>query len=38
MMASAKANQAELFAYMRDVLIQLSRHSPTTAASLLPDA
>jgi transposase len=37
-MASAKANQVEPFAYVRDLLVQLSRHSPPPAADLLPDA
>jgi transposase len=38
MMASAKANQVEPFAYVRDLLVQLSRHSPPAVATLLPDA
>ncbi len=38
MMASAKANQVEPFAYVRDLLVQLSRHSPPAVAALLPDA
>lgn len=37
-MASAKANQVEPFAYVRDLLVQLSRHSPPATADLLPDA
>ena len=37
-MASAKANQVEPFAYLRDLLVQLSGHSPPAAAALLPDA
>ena len=36
--ASAKANQIEPFAYLRDLLVQLSGHSPPAAAALLPDA
>ena len=36
--ASAKANQVEPFAYVRDLLVQLSGHSPPAAAGLLPDA
>jgi transposase len=28
MMARAKENQVEPFAYVRDLLVQLSRHSP----------
>jgi hypothetical protein len=35
--ASAKANQVEPFAYARDLLVQLSRHEPPTAA-LFPAA
>ncbi len=37
MMASAKANQVEPFAYVRDLLVQLSRHSPPAVAALLPN-
>ena len=37
MMASAKANQVEPFAYVRDLLVQLSRHSPPAIAALLPN-
>ena len=37
MMASAKANQVEPFAYVRDLLVQLSRHSPPSAAAILPN-
>ncbi len=37
-MARAKANQVEPFAYVRDLLIQLSRHSPPAAATQLSDA
>jgi len=37
-MASAKANQVEPFAYVRDLLIQLSGCSPTAVAKLLLDA
>ncbi len=37
-LASAKANQVEPFAYVRDLLGQLTGHSPPTAAGLLPDA
>src|SRR4051812_43666578 len=33
MMASAKANQVEPFAYVRDLLVQLSRHSPPAVAA-----
>ena len=36
-MASAKANQVEPFAYVRDRLRQLSRCSPPAVAALLPD-
>ena len=36
-LASAKANQVEPFAYVRDLLVQLSGHSPPAAAVLLPD-
>jgi hypothetical protein len=38
MMASAKANQVEPFAYVRDLLSQLSGCSPPAFAELLPDA
>jgi transposase len=37
-MASAKANQVEPFAYVRDLLSQLSGCSPPAVAKLLPDA
>ena len=37
-MASAKANQVEPFAYVRDLLRQLSGCSPSAVAALLPDA
>jgi transposase len=37
-MASCKANQVEPFAYVRDLLSQLSGHSPPAVATLLPDA
>ena len=37
-MASCKANQVEPWAYLRDVLCQLSYASPPAAATLLPDA
>lgn len=37
MMASAKANQVEPFGYVRDLLVQLSRHSPPAVAALLPN-
>jgi transposase len=37
-LASAKANQVEPFAYVRDLLVQLSGHSPPAAETLLPDA
>jgi transposase len=37
-MASAKANQVEPFAYVRDLLVQLSHHSPPAVTALLPDA
>jgi len=37
-MASAKANHVEPFAYVRDLLVQLSSNSPPKAAALLPDA
>ena len=36
-MVSAKANQVEPFAYVRDLLVQLSRNSPPAVAALLPD-
>lgn len=36
-MASAKANQVEPFAYVRDLLVQLSRPSPPAVAALLPN-
>jgi hypothetical protein len=36
-MASAKANQIEPFAYVRNLLTQLSGCSPSTVAALLPD-
>jgi transposase len=35
--ASCKANQVEPWAYLRDVLVQLSSASPPAAATLLPD-
>jgi transposase len=37
-MASAKANRVEPFAYVRDLLGQLSGCSPPAVAMLLPDA
>ena len=37
-MASTKANQVEPFAYVRDLLAQLTHNSPPAAATLLPDA
>ena len=37
-LASAKANQVEPFAYVRDLLIQLSGHSSPGVPALLPDA
>ena len=37
-LASAKANQVEPITYVRDLLVQLSGHSPPAAAALLPDA
>ena len=37
-MASAKANQVEPFAYVRDILNQFSSCSPPAVAKLLPDA
>jgi transposase len=37
-MASAKAIQVEPFAYVRDLLVQLSRTTPPAVAALLPDA
>ncbi len=36
-MVSAKANQVEPFAYVRDLLVELSRNSPPAVAALLPD-
>ena len=36
-MASAKANQVEPFAYVCDLLIQLSRNTSPAVAALLPD-
>ena len=36
-LARAKTNQVEPFAYVRDLLFQLSGHSPPAAAVLLPD-
>lgn len=36
-MASAKANQAEPFAYVRDLLVQLSGKRPDDLSELLPD-
>jgi transposase len=36
-MASAKVNHVEPFAYVRDLLVQLSRHSPPGVPALLPD-
>ena len=38
MMASAKANQAEPFAYVRDLLSKLTGCSSPAVATLLPDA
>ena len=38
LMASAKANQVEPFAYLRDLLNQLLLFSPPAVAALLPDA
>jgi len=35
---SSKANQVEPFACVRDLLVQLSGHSPPAAAALFPDA
>jgi hypothetical protein len=37
-MASAKANQVEPFAYVCDLLTQLSRNTPPAVVALLPDA
>jgi hypothetical protein len=37
-LASAKANQVEPFAYVRDLLVQLSGYSPPAGAVRLPDA
>jgi hypothetical protein len=37
-LASAKANQVEPFAYVRNLFARLSGHSPPAAAALLPDA
>jgi len=37
-LASAKAYQVEPFAYVRDLLVELSGHPPPAAAALLPDA
>ena len=37
-MARAKANQVEPFAYLRDPLAQLSRTTLAAVAALLPDA
>lgn len=37
-MAGAKANQVEPFAYVRVLLIQLSRNAPLLVTTLLPDA
>ena len=36
-LASAKAKQVEPIAYVRDLLVQLSGHSPPAAAALLPN-
>ncbi len=36
--ASANANEVESFAYVRDLLVQLSERSPPTGVALLPDA
>lgn len=36
-MASAKAHQVEPFAYVCDLLTQLSRNSPPAVVTLLPD-
>lgn len=36
-MASAKANQVEPFAYVRDLLVQLSANRPDDLSELLPD-
>ncbi len=37
-MASAKSNQVEPFAYVRDLLMQLSGERPDDLSHLLPDA
>jgi len=37
MMASAKANQVEPFAYLRDVIIRISDNEVGDVAALLPD-
>ena len=37
MMASAKANQVEPFAYVRDLLVQFSGEPPEDLSDLLPD-
>jgi hypothetical protein len=37
-MASTKANQVEPFAYVRDLLCQLSGCAPPEVAALIPDA
>ena len=37
-MASAKANHVEPFAYVCDLLTQLSRNMPPAVVTLLPDA
>lgn len=37
-MASAKANQVEPFAYVRDLLVQFSGKRPDDLSDLLPDA
>ena len=37
-LASAKANQVEPFAYVRDLLVELSGHSPPAAAAILTDS
>ena len=36
--ASAKANQVEPVAYVRNLLVQSSRHAPPPVTTLLPDA
>lgn len=38
MLASAKSNQVEPFAYVRDLLVQFSGEPPTDLSGLLPDA